>query len=192
MPAAPALDHRHGTVLGQVEVGCKTNEIPLFSTLLDDIDLTRSVATADALHAQRDHTEYLVAQRGAHYLLTVKRTSRPCTPSSQSAVATGPRRRPAPRTRPRPRRDPRAQGHRDRWPQRGTGLPARRPSLADQAATSTDLQSREEVVQRDRLRGDLPGCLASRRPPTRLNHAASKRWSTTDNRTSADPGFPQS
>jgi hypothetical protein len=68
-----ALDHGRGAVLGQVEVGCKTNEIPLFSTLLDDIDLTRSVVTADALHAQRDHADYLVDQRGAHFLLTVKR-----------------------------------------------------------------------------------------------------------------------
>jgi predicted transposase YbfD/YdcC len=68
-----ALDHGLGVVLGQVEVGSKTNEIPLFSTLLDDVDLTGAVATADALHAQRDHADYLVARRGAHYLLTVKR-----------------------------------------------------------------------------------------------------------------------
>jgi predicted transposase YbfD/YdcC len=59
-------------VLGQVEIGAKTNEIPLFSTLLDTVDLTSTVVTADALHAQRDHAEYLVAKRGAHYLLTVK------------------------------------------------------------------------------------------------------------------------
>jgi predicted transposase YbfD/YdcC len=68
-----ALDHASGGVLGQVEIGAKTNEIPLFSTLLDDIDLTGAVVTADALHAQRDHADYLVAGRGAHYLLTVKR-----------------------------------------------------------------------------------------------------------------------
>ena len=68
-----ALDHSHGAVLGQVEIGVKTNEIPLFSTLLDTIDLTWSVVTADALHAQRAHAEYLVDQRRAHYVLTVKR-----------------------------------------------------------------------------------------------------------------------
>jgi predicted transposase YbfD/YdcC len=67
-----ALDHAHGAVLGQVEIGAKTNEIPLFSTLLDSIDLAGAVVTADALHAQRAHAEYLVATRGAHYLLTVK------------------------------------------------------------------------------------------------------------------------
>jgi predicted transposase YbfD/YdcC len=32
-----------------------------------------AVITADALHAQRAHAEYLVAQRGGHYLITVKR-----------------------------------------------------------------------------------------------------------------------
>jgi predicted transposase YbfD/YdcC len=68
-----ALDHTHGVVLGQVDVETKTNEIPLFATLLDHIDLTDAVVTADALHAQRTHAKYLVRERGAHYLLTVKR-----------------------------------------------------------------------------------------------------------------------
>src|SRR5487761_1069759 len=47
-----ALDHAHGVVLGQVEVGAKTNEIPLFTTLLDRLDIQDAVITADALHAQ--------------------------------------------------------------------------------------------------------------------------------------------
>jgi predicted transposase YbfD/YdcC len=68
-----ALDHEHGVVLGQADVEAKTNEIPVFSTLLDRIDLAGAVVTADALHAQRSHAGYLVTQRGAHYLLTVKR-----------------------------------------------------------------------------------------------------------------------
>ena len=67
-----ALDHAHGAVLGQVEVGAKTNEIPMFPLLLDRIDVTGAVITADAMHAQRAHATYL-AGRGAHYLLTVKR-----------------------------------------------------------------------------------------------------------------------
>ena len=67
-----ALDHTHGAVLGQVEVGTKTNEIPLFSTLLDRVDLRDAFVTADAMHAQRGHAGYL-AGRGAHYVLTVKR-----------------------------------------------------------------------------------------------------------------------
>jgi predicted transposase YbfD/YdcC len=68
-----ALDHGHGVVLGQVDVEAKTNEIPLFTTVLDRIDLAGAVVTADALHAQRAHAEYLVTERGAHYLITVKR-----------------------------------------------------------------------------------------------------------------------
>lgn len=67
-----ALDHAHGAVLGQVEVGAKTNEIPMFPVLLDRIDITGAVITADAMHAQRGHATYLAA-RGAHYLFTVKR-----------------------------------------------------------------------------------------------------------------------
>jgi|SRR5271163_4283002 len=55
-----ALDHAHGVVLGQVDVEAKTNEIPMFATLLDRIDLAGAVVTADALHAQRAHAEYLV------------------------------------------------------------------------------------------------------------------------------------
>jgi predicted transposase YbfD/YdcC len=50
----------------------RTNEIPLFSTLLDRMDIAGAVITADALHAQREHATYL-AGRGAHYLLIVKR-----------------------------------------------------------------------------------------------------------------------
>jgi predicted transposase YbfD/YdcC len=68
-----ALDHGHGVVLGQADVEVKTNEIPMFAPLLDRIDLAGAVVTADALHAQRAHAEYLVTQRGAHYLITAKR-----------------------------------------------------------------------------------------------------------------------
>ena len=68
-----ALDHAHGVVLGQVDVEAKTNEIPMFATVLDRIDLAGAVVTADALHAQRAHAEYLVTRRQAHYVITVKR-----------------------------------------------------------------------------------------------------------------------
>jgi DDE_Tnp_1-associated len=51
-----ALDHAHGVVLGQVDVEAKTNEIPLFSTVLDHIDLGR----------------------GGHYRGRSARAARPC------------------------------------------------------------------------------------------------------------------
>jgi predicted transposase YbfD/YdcC len=67
-----ALAHHHGVVLAQVDVGAKTGESPQVPILLDGLDLTDAVITADALHAQRATATYLHA-RGAHYVLTVKR-----------------------------------------------------------------------------------------------------------------------
>ncbi len=63
----------HGTtiVLGQCNVDGKTNEIPMFSKLLDNIEIRDTVVTADAMHTQTGHATYL-AGRSAHYLLTVK------------------------------------------------------------------------------------------------------------------------
>lgn len=67
-----ALDHATGAVLGQVDVDGKTNEITRFQPLCDRIDLAGAVVTADAMHTQRDHAEYLVADRDADYVLLVK------------------------------------------------------------------------------------------------------------------------
>ncbi|MGI8418362.1 MAG: ISAs1 family transposase [Nakamurella sp.] len=67
-----AITHTDGVVLGQVNVDVKTNEIPMLPTLLDTVELTRTIVTADALHCQRSHAHYLVTRRRAHYLLTVK------------------------------------------------------------------------------------------------------------------------
>lgn len=71
-----AATHQDTLVLGQVEVGAKTNEIPMFAPLLDNlaaagVDLTHAVITADALHTQRGHAEYL-HDRGAEFVFTVK------------------------------------------------------------------------------------------------------------------------
>ncbi|MGW2207715.1 ISAs1 family transposase [Streptomyces sp. NPDC001774] len=69
-----AVTHGDGITLASREIGAKTNEIPEFAPLLDQIDdaaLRGTVITADALHAQRDHAAYL-HERGAHYLLTIK------------------------------------------------------------------------------------------------------------------------
>lgn len=71
-----AATHQDCLVLGQVEVGAKTNEIPMFAPLLETleaagIDLTTTVITADALHSQRSHAQYLY-EHGAEFVLTVK------------------------------------------------------------------------------------------------------------------------
>jgi predicted transposase YbfD/YdcC len=71
-----AATHQDCLVLGQVDVGAKTNEIPLFAPLLETlaaagIDLATTVITADALHSQRSHAQYL-HEHGAEFVLTVK------------------------------------------------------------------------------------------------------------------------
>jgi hypothetical protein len=67
-----ALDHARGVVVARVSVDIKTNEIPLFSILLDQIpDLEGVLVTADALHAQVGHLDYL-HERAAHLLVCVK------------------------------------------------------------------------------------------------------------------------
>ena len=62
-----ALDPGH-----QTEVDGKTNEITRFRPLLDRLDLTDIVVTADALHTQREHAEWLVTHKHAAYVLIVK------------------------------------------------------------------------------------------------------------------------
>lgn len=65
------MTHRHGLVLAQTEVGAKTNEIPMLTTLLDEVDIAEAVITADALHTQRATARYLHDRR-ADFVLCVK------------------------------------------------------------------------------------------------------------------------
>jgi predicted transposase YbfD/YdcC len=67
-----ALEHASGGVLAQTEVAPTTNEITRFRPLLEPLDLAGAVVTADALHTQRKHAEWLVASKHADYLLLVK------------------------------------------------------------------------------------------------------------------------
>ncbi|WP_433793800.1 ISAs1 family transposase [Actinoplanes sp. CA-252034] len=67
-----ACDQASAVVLASTDVNGKTNEITRFAPLLDQIgDLRDTVITADALHCQREHVDYL-AERGANWILTVK------------------------------------------------------------------------------------------------------------------------
>lgn len=66
------VGHRSGVVINQVEVGDKTNEIKALKPLLDTLDLKGRVVTADALHTQCEAARYLVEDKAAHYLFTVK------------------------------------------------------------------------------------------------------------------------
>jgi predicted transposase YbfD/YdcC len=65
-----AMTHT-GVVAGQVEVGAKTNEIPMLSKLLDTLDVAGRVITVDALHTQRETATYLHG-RDADFFFCVK------------------------------------------------------------------------------------------------------------------------
>jgi predicted transposase YbfD/YdcC len=67
-----AMDHHTGAVLGQADVQATTNEVARFRPLLDRLDLTDTVVTADALHTHREHADWLVTGKHAAYLLLVK------------------------------------------------------------------------------------------------------------------------
>ena len=67
-----ALGHDSGCVLNQVKVADKSNEIPAVKPLLDPLPLAGKVVTGDALHTQVETARYLVEDKQAHYLFTVK------------------------------------------------------------------------------------------------------------------------
>ena len=171
-----ALDHAHGVVLGQVDVAqageAKTNEIPMFTKLLDRIELAGAVVTADAMHAQRDHATYLVGQRRAHYLLTVKRNQ----PSLHAQLAALPWRDIPLAHDSRDRGHGRAERRTPESHRRGrrTAVPARCPGRSDRPPPQTPRC--QEVVHPDRVRHHLadpgpgqPG-LPCRDTPRPLDH----------------------
>jgi Domain of unknown function (DUF4338)/DDE_Tnp_1-associated/Transposase DDE domain len=67
-----AFGQQSHLVLNQVEVEAKSNEIGAVKPLLDPLPLAGRVVTADALHTQTETARYLVEDKHAHYLLTVK------------------------------------------------------------------------------------------------------------------------
>jgi hypothetical protein len=65
-----------GIVLAQVQIAVKSNEIPAFTPLLQQVaaqlgSLTGVLVVADALHAQTGHAD-LLAAAGGHLMVTVK------------------------------------------------------------------------------------------------------------------------
>ena len=67
-----AILHKEGVVVSQRPVDKKTNEIKEFQALLNPLDLKNKVVTADALHTQVEHANYLKEQKKADYFFTVK------------------------------------------------------------------------------------------------------------------------
>jgi Transposase DDE domain len=121
-----AMDHTSRAVLAQADVDDTTNEVTRFRPLLEGLDLAGRVITADALHPQHAHADWLVSVKQAAYLLIVK-ANQPAqpVPAGQPAVARDPRRRPHPRPRPPPRGAPSPAGHHRRTP----GLPPRHQAI---------------------------------------------------------------
>ena len=66
-------DQQASAVLAQAAVDGKSNEITAFAPLLEPLDLTGAVITADAMHTQREHARFLVSDKKAHYILVVKK-----------------------------------------------------------------------------------------------------------------------
>ena len=69
---AAAFGHHSHVVMNQVEIPDKASEMKAVKPLLDPIPLAGRVVTADALHTQLETARYLVEDKQAHYLFTVK------------------------------------------------------------------------------------------------------------------------
>lgn len=67
-----AFLHQQGGTVAQIEVGQHTNEIPELKRLLRPLNIAGRVVTADAMHTQQETARYLVEEKSAHYLFTVK------------------------------------------------------------------------------------------------------------------------
>lgn len=67
-----AFLHKQGVVVAQRAIDVKSNEITAVRPLLADLDIAGMVVTADALHTQTDTARFLVEEKGAEYLFTVK------------------------------------------------------------------------------------------------------------------------
>jgi predicted transposase YbfD/YdcC len=67
-----ALDHGTGTVLGQLAITAKSNEIPAVRTLLTCMNIKDAVITVDAMHTQHD-TAKAIIEAGGDYVFTVKK-----------------------------------------------------------------------------------------------------------------------
>jgi predicted transposase YbfD/YdcC len=112
------------------------------------------VITADAMHAQRAHAEYLTGQRGAHFVLTVKRNQ----PGLHAQLAGPPWRQIPPADIQRERGHGRAERRTLKITTVAAGLafPARSASPPDHAPeTAAEREEQQEMVHRDGLRGDL-------------------------------------
>ncbi len=62
----------------------KTNEIPELRALLAPMAIDGQIVTADALHTQTETARFITEDKKADYVFTVKKTSSPCTKTSNA------------------------------------------------------------------------------------------------------------
>jgi hypothetical protein len=67
-----AVLHADGTVIAQTRVPDKTNEIKSVEPLLEGRDIHGAMVTGDAMFTQKDIAKYIVQDKQADYLFTVK------------------------------------------------------------------------------------------------------------------------
>jgi hypothetical protein len=67
-----AVLHEDGVVLSQTRVAEKSNEITSVKPVLKDLDVAGAVITGDAMFAQTEIAKYIVEEKKADYLFTVK------------------------------------------------------------------------------------------------------------------------
>jgi len=67
-----AFLHNQGVTVNQVAVPETTNEITMVKDLLDPLEISGKVVTADAMHTQRETARYIVEDKKADYLFVVK------------------------------------------------------------------------------------------------------------------------
>lgn len=65
-----------GVVISQRKIDSKTNEIPEIKPLLAPLKIAGSIITADAMHTQTDTARFIVEEKRADYVFTVKDNQR--------------------------------------------------------------------------------------------------------------------
>lgn len=83
------LTHKEGVTVAQRNVDTKTNEITAFRPLLESLELSDVVVTADAMHTQREHATFL-SGRGAHFIFGVKDNQPTLAKEAVRLLATSP------------------------------------------------------------------------------------------------------
>jgi predicted transposase YbfD/YdcC len=75
LAALAGPDAAASVIAAQAEVGKKTNEVPVATRVLDQIDLAGKIVTADALHTVKATADH-IHERGGEFVLPVKENRR--------------------------------------------------------------------------------------------------------------------